>query len=80
MTVKRPSNSPQENCTPSKEEIIKEFVLEAFGEVAQEKGIHDPKRLPSGGKKGKPMTQEEIPVHPICKQPTCNTCRRFCDQ
>jgi len=33
---------------PSKEEIIKEFILEAIGEVAEELGINDPKRLPSG--------------------------------
>jgi transposase len=32
----------------SKDEIISEFILESFGEVAQEMGLCDPKQLPSG--------------------------------
>ena len=32
----------------SREEIIREFISEAIGEVTQELGLSDPKRLPDG--------------------------------
>jgi len=42
-----PATMQTEN-PPSKEEIIKEFIIEGFAKVAKEKGLYDPKRLPSG--------------------------------
>ena len=49
---KRPCNSPQENCKPSKEKIIQEFLTEIIEKVGVEKGFYGTKQLPDGEQTG----------------------------